>query len=107
MGHTAVIESESIQKHGIVLIAFSDGPMSTQKFDRKLDRKVIDLLRNSWPARCAALHHCFDSPVFEMIIPFFLFMLGPKMRAHYRMYPGKTKHTRLEDLEKCTTPTRK
>jgi hypothetical protein len=106
VGHTAVIESESIQRHGIVLIAFSDGPMSTQKFDRKLDRRVLDLLHNSWPARFAALHHCFDSRVFEVIMPFVLFMLGPKMRAHYRMYPGTTKHTRLEDFEKCTTTKR-
>jgi hypothetical protein len=92
----AALENPSVQQHGALGLGVYDGPFSIAQYDRKLQNWVIKLASNKFhPIRCVAIHHCFDSKVFEFIIPFMLGMMGPDLRARYRMYPGYRRHERL------------
>lgn len=100
----AVTENESAQKNGLVCLSFDDGPFSIKKFDRKLEAKMYQLATECFPLRLVAVHHCFDSKVYEILIPFMLYMMGPTIRARYRTHPGKKRHLRLEAFEEMGMP---
>jgi hypothetical protein len=89
------LEDVMVQQKGIVGIVFEDGPFDVSKYDRKLDRVMMDYTNNVWPLRCVGLHHCFDSVIMELLMPFLLYMMGPAVRARYRIHPGKYKDGRL------------
>jgi hypothetical protein len=84
------------RKNGALGLGVDDGPFSVAQYDRKLQNWVIKLASNKFhPIRCVAIHHCLDSKVHEFIIPFMLGMMGPDLRARYRIHPGSRRHERL------------
>lgn len=93
------LETEEAQKNGIVGFEFADGAFSLEKFDRRLDAKVSKMIQEALPVRWVGAHLCYDSRIFEFLVPIMLWMLGPKMRARIRIYPGASKSERLEQFE--------
>uniref|UniRef100_A0A7S1CZC4 CRAL-TRIO domain-containing protein n=1 Tax=Cyclophora tenuis TaxID=216820 RepID=A0A7S1CZC4_CYCTE len=90
----------SVQFKGVVVLSYDDGPYSLEQFDRKLESRLFHFGIECFPVRWVSLHHFFDSKVHEYVLPFLLFMMGPKMRARYRFYPGGLKrHHRLTALD--------
>eukprot|EP00541_Cyclophora_tenuis_P019630 CAMPEP_0116543632 /NCGR_PEP_ID=MMETSP0397-20121206/1673_1 /TAXON_ID=216820 /ORGANISM="Cyclophora tenuis, Strain ECT3854" /LENGTH=205 /DNA_ID=CAMNT_0004067761 /DNA_START=178 /DNA_END=795 /DNA_ORIENTATION=+ len=89
----------TVQRNGVVLLAYDDGPFTLQQFDRKLESRFFHMMGDCLPLRWSAIHHFYDSKVHDYVTPFLLFMMGPKMRARYRTYPGNKRHTRLPLLE--------
>ena len=95
------LEDTAIQQKGFVLIIFEDGPFDLSKYDRKLDRALLDYSNNVWPVRFVGLHHCFDAAIMELLLPFGLYMMGSAIRARYRIHPGKCKDDRLSHFEEA------
>lgn len=93
------LKDPKVQRNGMVLMAIDDGPFTLQQFDRKLESRFYHLLGECLPLRWTAIHHFYDSKVHSYVNPFILFMMGPKMRARYRVYHGAKRHTRLAALE--------
>lgn len=95
------LEDISIQQKGLVLIVFEDGPIDLRKYDRKLDRVLLDYSNHVWPLKFVGMHHCFDAAIMDLLLPFGLYMLGPAVRARYRIHPGTCKGQRLRHFEEA------
>jgi hypothetical protein len=93
----AILEDEKVQQKGFVLVIFEKG-FSFQKYDRKLDKMMLEHSTKIWPVRFAGFHYCFDSKLNEIILPFVLVMIGKEMRARFKLYPGSRLDSRFEEL---------
>ena len=92
------------QLKGVLAISFDDGPFSFNKFDRKLESKLMQMGLDCLPIRWVAVHVFYDSKVHEMLIPFVRFMLGKNLRARFLIYPGSKRKNRLERLKEVGMP---
>jgi hypothetical protein len=93
----AMLEDERVQQKGFVVVIFEKG-FSFQKYDRKLDKMLLEHSNKIWPLRFSGFHYCFDSKLNEIIIPFALVMLGREMRARLKLHPGSRLDSRFEEL---------
>jgi hypothetical protein len=97
-------ENLQIQKNGYIGLEFSDGPFSLAQFDRKLDNNLYKIAVRYLPIRLVALHHCYDSKVYDLVLPFARAMMGKELRARWRIHPGFEKEIRFEKLEEMGIP---
>jgi hypothetical protein len=92
------LEEVDIQRNGVVIIMFDDGPISFSDFDRRLDKLLVEMLERGLPIRVQGMHHLFDNRITEVILPLLLHTLGRNYRSRYRLYPGRKKGGRIREL---------
>jgi len=80
------LEDVGVQRNGIILLMYDDGPFELSHFDRKLDKLCLELLTKSLPVRPIAVHHFFNNKVIDFLLPFLLFMMGRELRLRYTHY---------------------
>jgi hypothetical protein len=98
--HEAVLEDVEVQRKGIIYIAGSPRRVATlQEQDRKFDNLVFSHIRKALPVRVAGVHHYVSSRLLEYIVPITLFIVGPAIRARYRMHMGREENVLAELAE--------
>ncbi len=72
------------------LYTYNDQNFKPAKFDRKLSRNALALLRDCLPIKVRAIHICLPQlkPPFHFIIPAVKFMAGKHMRRRMVLHSG-------------------
>ena len=82
----SLVENVTVQRNGIVLV-HGLGPQSTiDGRDRRIDVLAIRLTQTALPTRIVAVHHIVADKLIPYIVPFVLYLIGPEMRARYRLH---------------------
>lgn len=87
MAH-ALLEDETIQQRGVVLVLSFTSALSIQNFKRKVHNRVINTFRKVLPIRIVGVHLIDNTAVFSLIRPQILHSLGPELRRRLRIHQG-------------------
>jgi len=82
----AALEDVGVQRSGVILLMYDDGPFGLEHYDRKLDKLCLELLTQSLPVRPIAVHHFYDSKMMDFVLPFVLFLMGREIRLRWNHY---------------------
>jgi hypothetical protein len=99
-----MLEDPKVQHRGFVVVIFFNHGFAFDKYDRKLDKMMIDHSNKIWPVRFVGFHICFNSKMTEIVLPFALYMMGKELRARLKIHPGSRLGTRFEELAECGIP---
>mmetsp|Transcript_8831 Transcript_8831/g.20428 ORF Transcript_8831/g.20428 Transcript_8831/m.20428 type:complete len:305 (-) Transcript_8831:209-1123(-) len=85
-----LLQRESAQKNGIVMVIDVRSMYDIKSFDRKLDRRKVDLFINALPVRIRALHVCCTGhrSILDFICPMFKKMVGKDLRHRMVLHNG-------------------
>lgn len=75
----ALLEDEEVQKKGLIAISNSKD-VSQRNRDPSLTKALIDLSKGAFPIRLSAVHCCNLPTVFNVIMRFFLVLIGERLR---------------------------
>lgn len=75
----ALLEDEEVQKKGLVAISNSKD-VAQRNRDPSLTKALIDLSKGAFPIRLSAVHCCNLPTVFNVIMRFFLCLIGERLR---------------------------
>jgi CRAL/TRIO domain len=75
----ALLEDEEVQKKGLIAISNSDG-VSQRNRDTLLTKALIELAQGAFPIRLSAVHCCNLPTIFNVIMRFFLALIGERLR---------------------------
>jgi hypothetical protein len=82
-----LLENVNVQKNGIVYVGgLGLNSTSIKEEDRKLDYLMTKLILNCLPVRINAIHHVVRSRMVGYVVPFLLYILGPYLRARYKLH---------------------
>jgi hypothetical protein len=86
----ALLEDEDVQRKGLIAISNSDG-VSQRNRDTLLTKALIELSQGAFPIRLSAVHCCNLPTIFNVIMRFFLALIGDRLRkriiVHCEMGP--------------------
>jgi hypothetical protein len=85
----AALESETAQKHGVILLGDPSGSRLSQ-FDRQLAKAAIPCIQGAIPLRVSAFHLCHPPTFISIILPIFKFFLSDRMKKRVQVHIGST-----------------
>lgn len=98
-------EDREAQRKGIVLVLYNSGGFSIDHhFNGFTDNFVGEIIQKAFPCYVAGVHLCFDSKVYELILPFVLYSFGQDIRSRTRLYTNTDTHSLWNALEECGIP---
>jgi len=83
----AALESESVQKKGIVVLV-NGREFSFAHFDKNFATLFISCFKGCLPIRISAFQLCHPPKIFKVIWPFFRLLLGPVLRKRVLITSG-------------------
>mmetsp|Transcript_31062 Transcript_31062/g.47055 ORF Transcript_31062/g.47055 Transcript_31062/m.47055 type:complete len:173 (-) Transcript_31062:101-619(-) len=96
-------EDREVQRKGIVLVLYNSGGFSIDHhFNRFIDNFVGEIIQKAFPCYVAGVHLCFDSKVYELILPFVLYSFGQDIRSRTRLHTDT--YSLGDALEECGIP---
>lgn len=81
-----ITEDPEVQKNGVVLILNNIGEFSVGQYDRIAEAKFRDIVLAGYPCYIAGVHLCFNSKVYELVLPFVLYLFTRELRSRLRLH---------------------
>jgi len=86
--HEIALESASVRKNGFVYLLWHSRGFLLKNFNRHLHKSIFQLLQNVLPVHFAAIHICQPNPLFMLVVPALMFLMGTHWRARCRTHLG-------------------
>lgn len=83
MCHRAILDSESCQRHGVVILVNMKDFDIAKCMDRNLTKSIATLLTEALPIKLKAMHTCFQTTgksLYDLVLPSVKYVLGRHIR---------------------------
>jgi len=88
MAHAA-LESETAQKHGVVII-YNASAVKLSQLDRRVGKILLPCLQKAIPMRLSAVHICRPPLFFDVVLPILKLFMSDRMRKRILFHSGST-----------------